>query len=322
MKRHWKSSQTSISNEEVNMLRKYKISENRIVENEDLNSPILVFVNPDEKEKRRLIDEYFIDEHTLHSALDPDELSRLEYEPNHIAIIFKRPKSITARNNIIFRVSSAGIFLFKERIIILTDEDYPLFEGKQFNKIASYNDILIKLIYGSISHFLEHLKAIDMVTDEFQQKINSAIENKYLIDLFSLEKSLVYYQNALSSNGVLIEKLKINAAKIGFSQEETEFLDDILIENTQCYKQSEIHSNILASLMDARASIVSNNLNVLIKYLNIICIAIMVPTFVVSAFSMNVAIPFQKLPHAFLIIMGLALISVIGFMFLWKRKKW
>ena len=304
------------------MLRRYKIVESRIVECNEPNAPILQFISPDEKEKRWLIDEYLVDEHTLNSALDPDELSRLEYEPNHIAIIFKRPKSFSAKENIVFKVSSAGIFLFKDRIVIINDEDYSVFEGKQFNKVASYTDIMIKLIYRSIFHFLEHLKAIDMITDEFQKKINSALENKYLIDLFSLEKSLVYYLNAISSNGALIEKLKINAVKIGFSQEETEYLDDILIENTQCYKQSEIHSNILASLMDARASIVGNNLNVLMKTLNIITIGIMVPTFVVSAFSMNVRIPFQKYPYAFLIIMGFAVISVGAFMFFWKRKKW
>lgn len=304
------------------MLNQYKIIDNRIVANSDQNATILVFINPDEKEKRMLIDQYMIDEHTLSSSLDPDELSRLEYEPTHVAFIFKRPRSITARENIFFKVSSTGVFLFKERIIIVTTDDFPIFEGKHFNKVHSNTDILLKLIFRAIYHFLEHLKAINLVTDEFQQKINTSLENKYLIDLFSLAKSLVYYLNAINSNGVLLEKLKINTVKIGFSPEESELLDDIMIENTQCYKQAEIQSNILASLMDARASIVSNNLNVLMKTLNIITIGIMVPTFVVSAFSMNVKIPFQKLPFAFTIIMGLALISVVAFYFFWKRKKW
>ena len=146
------------------------------------------------------------------------------------------------------------------------------------------------------------------------------MENRYLINLFALEKSLVYYLNAINSNGVLCEKLKNNAAKIGFSQEELEFLDDLIVENNQCYRQAEIYSNILASLMDARASIVSNNLNVLMKTLNIITIGIMVPTLVVSAFSMNVGIPLAAHPYAFWMIMGLAAASVIGFMIFWRRR--
>ncbi|HPC37041.1 MAG TPA: CorA family divalent cation transporter, partial [Candidatus Marinimicrobia bacterium] len=100
-------------------------------------------------------------------------------------------------------------------------------------------------------------------------------------------------------------------------------LDDIIIENTQCVKQAEIQSNVLASLMDARASIVSNNLNVLMKTLTIITIGIMVPTLIVSIFSMNVDLPLPKnSPSSFWAIMGMALISVIAFFSIWKRKKW
>jgi magnesium transporter len=163
---------------------------------------------------------------------------------------------------------------------------------------------------------------MNMITDELEQKINKSMENKYLIHLFTLEKSLVYYLNAINSNSLIIHKMKQCAGKIGFSQEQIELLDDILVENNQCYRQAEIHSNILASLMDARASIVSNNLNVLMKTLNIITISIMVPTLVVSAFSMNVKIPLAHLDYAFWIVMMLATISVIGFFFIWKSHKW
>jgi magnesium transporter len=116
--------------------------------------------------------------------------------------------------------------------------------------------------------------------------------------------------------------MRHNNQKIGLSSEEMEVLDDIRIENNQCYKQAEIYSNILAGLMDARVSIVSNNLNILMKTLNIITIGIMVPTLVVSAFSMNVEIPLQKNPFAFWFILGLACVSVICFMMFWKFKKW
>jgi len=121
---------------------------------------------------------------------------------------------------------------------------------------------------------------------------------------------------------MVIEKIKHNAGKIGFGPDSIELLDDILVENTQCFKQAEIYSNILTGLMDARGTIVGNNLNVLMKTLNIITVAIMVPTFVVSAFSMNVKIPLAKLPFAFWMILGLAAVSVVAFMIFWKLKKW
>jgi magnesium transporter len=284
--------------------------------------PIWVYTNPSEQEKKHLVNELKIDEHTLASALDPDELSRLEFEPDHAALIFKRPKNYSSQDELLFKVSSVGLFLFKDRLIVVMPEEAPLFEGKQFQRVASLNDLLLKLIYRSIFHYLEHLKIINMITDSLEDKISSSMENKYLLNLFTLEKSLVYYLNAINSNSMLIEKLKTNAAKIGFSPEGLEFLDDIIIENNQCYRQAEIYSNILASMMDARASIVSNNLNVLMKTLNIITIGIMVPTFVVSAFSMNVGIPLSWHPAAFWMVMGLALVSVVAFMLFWRFKKW
>ncbi|MDD3921564.1 MAG: CorA family divalent cation transporter, partial [Eubacteriales bacterium] len=131
-----------------------------------------------------------------------------------------------------------------------------------------------------------------------------------------------YYVSAITTNGFVLEKLRNFSTRVGFDEHSKEVLDDLIIENTQSQKQAEIYSNILASLMDARVSIVNNNLNLLMKRLNTITIWIMVPTFVVSAFSMNVAIPFSKHPYAFWIVMGLAMMSVWGMVTYWKYRKW
>jgi magnesium transporter len=299
-----------------------QIVDGRIVEAPGADCPILTFVRPDEAERRRLIEQYQIDEHTLASALDPDELARLEFEPSHVAIIYKQPKNYSARDQLVFKVASVGLFLFPDRLIIVQSEELSLFEGRQFLKVGSLPGIVLKLLYRSVFHFLEHLRIINRMSDELEQKINRSMENRYLVQMLKLEKSLVFYLNSINSNAVLVEKLKLNATKVGFNTEELELLDDILIENNQCYRQAEISSNILASLMDARASIVSNNLNVLMKTLNIITIGIMVPTFVVSAFSMNVGIPLSKHPQAFWIVMGLALASEVALVFFWRWKKW
>jgi magnesium transporter len=305
------------------MLRRYQIENAKVVETADEKAPILLFVNPDESEKRRLVDVYQVDEHTLSSALDPDEQARLECEPGHIAFVYKRPKNYSGDDQLLFKASTMGVFYFGDLLILVTAEDTTLFEGKQLAKVTTVRELMIRLIYRAIFHFMEHLRVINTIADDVEQKINKAMENKYLINLFALQKSLVYYQNAVNSNGALIEKIRHNAARFGFTQEEMELLDDIVIENNQCYRQAEVYSNILASLMDARASIVSNNLNVLMKTLNIITISIMVPTFVVSVFSMNVTLPFGLKDHpAFGFIMGLAAVSMVGFLIFWKYKKW
>lgn len=305
------------------MLKVYKLTDNKIIQAEDGDGNIFIYINPDENERKFLVEEYKVDEHTLNSSLDPDELSRLEYEPDHVALIFKSPKNYSPKEqSLLFKVNSIGAFLFKDKLVIVTSEEIPFFPVKQFAKVTALNNVLLKLIYSSTFHFLEHLKVINMISDEIERKISTAMENKYLLNQFTLGKSLVFYQNAINSNSVLLEKLKLNSAKLNFTLEEVELLDDLIIENNQCYRQAEIYSNILASLMDAKASIISNNLNVLMKTLNIITIMIMVPTFVVSAFSMNVKIPFQNHPQAFILIMSLALISVASFFLFWKWKRW
>jgi magnesium transporter len=303
------------------MQKKYEITGGKVVETRGDEATLLVFVGPDETEKRYLVDHLKIDEHTLHSALDPDELSRLEFEPEHVAFILKRPKNYSALEQFMFRVTSMGLFLFEDRLVVVVSEGDPLFEGKPFVAVHTLLDVLLRLLYQSIFHFLQHLKVINMVSEELEQKINAAMENRYLLNLFALEKSLVYYLNAIHTNGVLVSKLRNNAGKLKFGEEHLEYLDDIAVENDQCYKQAEIYSNVLSSVMDARASIVNNNLNVLMKTLNIITIALMVPTLVVSIFSMNVHIPMEELRPAFWIIMGMAACSAGAVMAFWRYKK-
>jgi magnesium transporter len=304
------------------MKKQYTIVDRKLVECQNGEGTVVIYSALEENEKRHLIDELKIDEHTYASALDPDELCRLEFEPDHAAVIFKRPRNYSSEDNFLFKVSSVGAFLFKDRLVIVVSEDANLFDGAQLTRIHSLAEVILKLIGRSIIHFREHLKAIGMISDELQSEINTAMENKHLINMFTLQKSLVYYVNSINSNGAVLDRLKLNAAKIGFGTEEMEFLDDIVIENSQCYRQADISSNILASLMDARASIVSNNLNVLMKTLNIITIAIMVPTLVVSAFSMNVEFPLRGHPYAFWLILALAFCSAFGFLSYWWHRKW
>jgi magnesium transporter len=300
------------------------ISDNGKLQEDDKAEPLIyIYTEPTEAEKKELVERYKIDEHTLNSSLDPDELSRLEFEPEHIAMIFKRPKHYAAEDNFLFRVASTGVFMFKDRLIIVSADEAPLFEGRPFLKIQSIQDIVLKLINRSIFHFLEHLKAIDMLAGSIEQFITTSMENKYLLNLFTLEKSLVYYVNATNSNGVLIERLKNSASKIGLTSENIEVLDDLAIENTQCREQANIYSQVLASLMDARATIVANNLNIRIKILTILTIVIMLPTLIVSIFSMNVELPLiHNDPISFWIINGLAALSVGVLVFFWWRKRW
>ncbi|MFA6134834.1 MAG: magnesium transporter CorA family protein [Phycisphaerae bacterium] len=305
------------------MIRRLRICETKLVESDAANAQIHVYVNPDEAEKRYLIDTLKLDEHTLNSALDPDELARLEFEPEHLAMILKRPRNYSSADSFLFKVESTGLYLFKDLLVIVVPEETPLFEGRPFNRVRDLLDVVLKIIYRAIFHFEEHLRVINMISGELEQEINTSMTNKHLLNLFTLEKSLVYYLNAISTNGKVVDKLRTHATRIGFSPENVEFIEDVAIENSQCYGQAEIYSQVLSGLMDARVSVVSNNLNVLMKTLTLVMIGIMLPTLVISVFSMNVKLPLEQ-EHSlvpFWIIMALAAISVLVVLGIWRHKK-
>jgi magnesium transporter len=259
------------------MLKRYQITEGRFCDGTAETCPIHVYINPDETERRYLVNELKLDEHTLASSLDPDELPRLEFEPEHVALIMKRPRSYSAM----------GLFLFRDKLVIVSGEDVQPLEGRHFLRISSLPDLLLRILYRSTLHYLEHLRIINQISDELEGKVRTAMENQHLINLFTLEKGLVYYHNAIHSNGIVLEKLKASAAKLGFTPENMEYLDDLAVENNQCTKQAEIFSNIFASLMDARASIVNNNLSVLIKRLTIINVVFLPLNFIAGMGGMS-----------------------------------
>jgi len=285
---------------------------------------IIVFNSPTIDDEADLMDYYNIDYHTLQSSLDPEELSRLEFETDHAAVIFKRPKSFSADDNFLLKLTSTGIFIYEDRLVIVMPDDAPLFEGRPPIRVFSMQDVILRLLFQSISHFEGHLKAINMLSDSLERRIITSMETRYLLNMFALEKSLVYILNAINSNAALFDKMKSSAEKLWFDHDQTRTLEDIIIENQQCLRRSEIYAQVIAGLMDARASIVSHNLNVLIKKFTIWTIAIMIANLVVGIFSMNVKlpIPMENANWPFYFINFLAVASAVAIFWVSKIRKW
>ena len=305
------------------MLKNFKITDGKV--GQSTGSPdIQLFINPDDKEKEILVNSYLLDEHTLNSCLDPDELGRVEFEPSHTAVIIKRPKRFSNQDNFLLKVASVGLFLFHDKLVIVLADGDVVFDGRKFSRLRSLQDLFLKLISLYIQHFQDHLKAIQLMSDDLEKEIHKAVSNKDLYHMFNLEKSLVYYLNSISSNMKVVEKLKHNAVKIGLTPDATEILDDIVVENSQCYEQANTYAQVLSNLMDAWASIINNNLNIRIKALTIISICIMLPTLIVSLFSMNVPlpIPYRDTVFPFWFVFGLAVTSIIVVFATWKIRKW
>jgi magnesium transporter len=302
----------------------YRLENGSLVSCEADAAQIITYTSPTIDDEAELQEQYKIDYHTLQSSLDPDELSRLEMEADHAAIIFKRPKSFCAGDNFLMKLTSTGVFLYENSLLIVMADDSPIFEGRFPFPVKSIRDVILRLLYQATMHFEGHLQAINMLADSLERRINTSLENKYLLNMFALEKSLVYILNSISSNGALLERLKSLSEKLGFNSDQVGILEDLIIENQQCYQRAEIHTQVLGNLMGTRASIVGHNLNHLIKTFTIWMVAIMLANLVVGLFGMNVALPLpmEEAFWPFWLINILALI-VGGVVFLLRRmNKW
>ncbi len=303
------------------MLHHYSVLDGRIARSTEGAIPVEVYIMPDENERNYLIHTLGIDEHTLASSTDPDETPRAEFEDDYIALILKYPKNYSADDNFLFRVKSMGLFMFSDRVVIVFDEPMQLFIGKIASKVYTVQDVVLRTLSQTIRHFESHLRVINMCSDEIETALNETKDNKSLLDMFTLEKGLVYYINALSGNRRVFERMRASAYKFQFTEEHIELLEDLQIENRQFLDQAQVYSQVLSGLMDARASIINNNLNVIMKNMNAIVIAVAVPTFVTGVFGMSeltmMSGPFWPFAFAFFIV----LMFFLGFFTFWLIKK-
>ncbi|MCX8029753.1 MAG: magnesium transporter CorA family protein [Brevinematales bacterium] len=252
------------------MVRYYSIDGKIAKITDDDQAPVVVFIEPSDDEID-MLKSFGISEHDINSSFDTEEISRLElYDDGSMFIVWKVPKNYSYGGQLVFNVSSVGVFLNSERIIFILPDEIGIFETRYFRNVSSVYEILLAFLQATVNHFYGHLRGIKIVFTEIEEKLTKSLDNTYLIHMFNLSESLVYYLNALNSNHGVLVKMKEYRDKLSLQKHLFEKLKDLIIDNKQCYKQARILSMVLSDMMDARASIVNNNMNILIKNLTII----------------------------------------------------
>ncbi|MPN27217.1 hypothetical protein SDC9_174645 [bioreactor metagenome] len=179
----------------------------------------------------------------------------------------------------------------------------------------------LQFLYRNATLFLFYLRQVDKSSTRVENELHISMKNKELIQMLGLEKSLVYFSTALKSNEIVLEKM-LRLEFVRDYPEDTELLEDVIIENKQAIEMSNIYRDILSGTMDAFASVISNNLNIVMKLLAVITIALTIPTIVFGLWGMNVPVPFAQNPLGFLYIMAIALALTLGAIWVMMRKKW
>ena len=284
-------------------------------------------VSPSDDEIKTVCENIGIQEDFIRYVLDSEEKARIDVEDddNTILFIIDTPIIEIESGTKVYSTMPIGIiFVRDDYIITVSLNKNPIIEDlveKKIKYIVTYKKsrMLLQIFYSNSEMFLSLLKKLNKETEIAENVLKNSMKNKELLKLLSLEKGLVYFTTSLKSNEVVMEKtMRGNLIKL--YDEDEDILEDAIIENKQAIEMARIYRDILTGTMDAYASIISNNLNGVMKYLTSITIILAIPTMIASYWGMNVPVPLQENPFGFVLIVVFSiLIGVIAS--LWLKKK-
>ncbi len=285
-------------------------------------------VAPSDSEINRISNKYNLDIDALKAALDADERSRIETEENYTMILVNIPTIEDDTNTELYSTIPLAIIVVNEAVITVCSEDTPILRQFSNGKVRDFysnmkSRFILQILYRSSSLFLTYLRNIDKKSEDVENELHKSQKNKELIELLKLEKSLVYFTTALRSNEAILEKM-LRLEIIKKYPEDVDLLEDVIVENKQAIEMANIYSGILSGTMDAFASVISNNLNIVMKILAVITIVLSIPTLIFSAYGMNMnlaGMPFAQSPWGFLIVVVIALLISVAAMLVFMKSK-
>jgi len=276
------------------MLNFYKTVENKMVPIDSIQDGCWInAVAPTEKEVTYLIESLGLDPDFVRAALDEEESSRIEVEENQTLVIVDVPISEKQEGTLVYSTMPMGIINSGKQVITICLKENPVvteLESGMVRNIQTHlrTQFVLNMLLRMAAKYLQCLKQIDKISHSVEKQLHKSMKNKELIQLLGLEKSLVYFSTSLKSNEVTIEKL-LRGRAIKLYEDDQDLLEDVLVEVKQAIEMSNIYSSILSGTMDAFASIISNNLNIVMKVLASITIIMSIPSIISSFYGMNVS---------------------------------
>jgi Mg2+ and Co2+ transporters len=291
----------------------------------NLNGKWLHLTNPTDKEIELVARATGMPEEMLKAALDEEERARIETDDGCTLILFDIPVIEDESSYYSYSTMPLSAVVNKNSIVTICLKEnsiiHRFINGRIKNLDVSKRErFLYQLLYSTHVKFLQYLRQIDKSSQRIQRELHESTKNKELIQLLDLENSLVYFSTSLRANSIIIEKLtRLDQKK---AEEDTELLDDVAIENRQALDMCNIYRDILSGTMDAYASVISNNLNIIMRVLTTLTVLLAVPTLVASFWGMNTGVPFQGRQWGFWAVIGIALIvtAASGWLLMRKRK--
>jgi magnesium transporter len=284
-------------------------------------------VNPSVKEISSLKESFKIPDDIFKDILDIDERPRIEFDDDWSLIIIRVPVQ-SQNNNVPFYTVPLGIFMTDNHTIticnneneVLPSHEPSLYRG-QYRNVGDTTNFILSLFNKSATIYLRYLKQINQQTSLIEKDLDKSIRNEHLNRLLKMEKCLVYFITSLKGNEIVLLRYK-NSRRLVLNEVNEDLLEDATIENKQALEMAEVYSNIQSGMMETFASVISNNLNGVMKQLTSISIILMIPTLIASIYGMNVINYMEHMKYAFpIILVGSAVLAFFGILF-FRRREW
>lgn len=258
--------------------------------------------------------------------LDVDERARTERENGEILIVLRIPHFQGELADIPYITIPLGIILSSNYIVTICKTENDLIQEFSSGRLrglstSKRNRFVLRLLLYTATKYLTYLREITKVVDLLEDKLQLSTRNKEVLELLKYQKSLTYFTTALKSNELMMERLQRSQIFKMYPEDE-DLLEDVLTENQQAIEMTNIAANILSQMMDAFASIISNNLNAVMKVLASVTIVLSLPTMVASFYGMNVDLPMQHHPLSFLMTLALSFGISLTAVFFFVKRDW
>lgn len=282
-------------------------------------------LNPSDSEIKRVCSEINIEEDFIRYPLDYEEQARIDVEDDAILFVIDVPIIEDIKDDTTYTTMPLGVIIIRDDYFITVslkrNKVIDAFEKSRVKNFYTYKKtrFLLQILYLNSACYLDNLKKINKEQEATVFLLQQSMKNRDLIQLLNLQNSLIYITTSLKSNEIVMEKT-LRGKVLKMYEEDEDILEDAIIENRQAIEMSKTYSDILTSTMDAYSSIISNNLNGVMKFLTSLTILISVPTLIASIWGMNVELPFEASEHGFAILVGIS-VAVAMIAFIWLKKK-
>ena len=307
------------------MLTIYKTTEQGLEQLESMaNGAWVKAIDPTPEETQQLVD-WGIDTDYINYSLDLDEMPRMERDQDYTFILVRIPHR-QPDSDIPYTTIPLGIMIKSNFIVTICRHDKEMFKvlanGKyRLLKTAKRYRFALYIFLETATRYLTHLREINRTTEAIEDQLQKSTRNRELMELLKYQKSLTYFATALRSNEVMMERVQ-RTQIFNYYEDDQDLLEDVLTENQQAIQMTNINTEILSSMMDAFASIISNNLNTVMKALAALTIILNLPTVVAAFYGMNVALPGENHPLAFLTVIGIAVGLTALATFIFYKRDW